>query len=182
MASDHYAVLGVSRQAEPDEIRDAYWAIARVNHPDRTGNDPAKNELFKLATEAFKILSDPEARSQYDFGFNPITSVQDLFSRHRAGRNVMDIMLPSAPAVPQRGVDVAFIVNASLESLSKGGSVTIAIRSAEGKAQEMQLMLPEQAHRRPWCRLRKLGGLGRNLADNGDLWVLLASAIKPKAR
>jgi len=173
MAQDHYAVLGVSRQATPEELRNAYRAIARVAHPDRS-QDPKSQDMFKRATEAYKILSDPEKRKAYDTGFNPVTSVQDLFSRHAAGRNVLDIMLPSAPAVPQRGVDVAQIVPILPDMLERGGTITVKINAPDGTVQDVRLTLPEQAKSRTWCRLRQLGGIGRNFASHGDLWIMIA--------
>jgi curved DNA-binding protein len=60
--TDHYITLGVSKQANADEIKKAYRKLASQHHPDK-GGDTAK---FQQIEEAYRTLSDPEARSQYD--------------------------------------------------------------------------------------------------------------------
>jgi molecular chaperone DnaJ len=63
---DYYEVLGVSREAEADEIRKAYRQAALKHHPDRNPGDASAEAKFKEATEAYSILSDGEKRSAYD--------------------------------------------------------------------------------------------------------------------
>jgi len=63
MSKDYYQVLGISRQASPDEIKKAYYNLAHKYHPDKGGGDEKK---FKEINEAYQVLSDKEKRSQYD--------------------------------------------------------------------------------------------------------------------
>ncbi len=63
---DYYEVLGVSREATPDEIKKAYRKLAFKYHPDRNQDSPEAGEKFKEAAEAYEVLSDTERRAQYD--------------------------------------------------------------------------------------------------------------------
>jgi molecular chaperone DnaJ len=99
--TDHYEVLGVSRDASADEIKKAFRGRARDVHPDTSDHADAE-ERFKRLNEAYEVLSDPEKRAMYDrfgtadprqagyggggysggFGdfFGGTTGVEDLFS------------------------------------------------------------------------------------------------------
>ena len=63
---DYYEVLGVKRDAKPEEIKKAYRRLARKHHPDVNPGDKASEERFKQTTEAHDVLSDPKKRKVYD--------------------------------------------------------------------------------------------------------------------
>lgn len=65
---DYYAVLGVDREASPQEIRKRFMALARQRHPDRfQGEEKQSAESeFQGLTEAFNVLSSPERRRRHD--------------------------------------------------------------------------------------------------------------------
>ncbi|MFY9331002.1 MAG: molecular chaperone DnaJ [Candidatus Nanopelagicales bacterium] len=71
MATDYYALLGIGRDAEPDEVKRAYRKLARELHPD-VNPDPETHEKFKDVTAAYEVLSDPEKRQMYDLGGDPL--------------------------------------------------------------------------------------------------------------
>ncbi len=66
MASrDYYDILGVKRNASPDELKAAFRNLARKYHPD-VNKEPDAEEKFKEMNEAYAVLSDPEKRAAYD--------------------------------------------------------------------------------------------------------------------
>ena len=67
---DYYAILGVSRDAKPPEIRKAYRRLARKYHPDVNPGNKTAEEKFKELSQAYEILGDEKKRQVYDqYGF-----------------------------------------------------------------------------------------------------------------
>lgn len=63
---DYYEVLDVQRDCSDQELKTAYRRLAMQYHPDRNPNNPAAEEKFKQASEAYQVLSDPQKRAAYD--------------------------------------------------------------------------------------------------------------------
>lgn len=63
MSKDYYKILGVEKNASPDEIKKAFKKLAMQHHPDRPGGDEAK---FKEVNEVYQVLSDQSKRQRYD--------------------------------------------------------------------------------------------------------------------
>jgi curved DNA-binding protein len=82
--TDYYQLLGVSRDAAPDQVKKAYRKLAQKYHPDKAKGDKKQaEEKFKQISEAYAVLSDPEKRREYDqFGsqvFRQKFSQEDIF-------------------------------------------------------------------------------------------------------
>ena len=79
---DYYDILGVSKKANEDQIKNAYRKLALKYHPDRN-KAPDAEEKFKEISEAYAVLSDQEKRRQYDLfghaGIGQRYSQEDLF-------------------------------------------------------------------------------------------------------
>jgi hypothetical protein len=62
----YYDVLDLDRDAAPEEIKQAYYKLAREHHPDVASKDPEIARRFALISEAYRALSDRQRRHQYD--------------------------------------------------------------------------------------------------------------------
>ncbi|MHC1708236.1 MAG: molecular chaperone DnaJ [Bacteroidales bacterium] len=89
---DYYEILGVSKNATPEEIKKAYRQMALKFHPDKNPGNKEAEEHFKEAAEAYEILSNPEKKARYDQfghaglgggsqGFGGGMSMEDIFSQ-----------------------------------------------------------------------------------------------------
>ena len=78
MPKDYYSILGVSKDATPEEMKRAFRTLARESHPDANPDDPTAEARFREVAEAYEVLSDPEKRRAYDRGES--LDFGDLFS------------------------------------------------------------------------------------------------------
>ncbi len=141
---DHYATLGVAKDAKAADIKKAYRTLARDLHPD---TNPAGEERFKSVSEAYDVLSDDVKRREYDeqralFGSGPrgggggtAFDLGDLFGRAgRAGGagGVGDVFGglfgggARAGTRPRRGADIEAAVTLCFLDALRG--VTVPLR------------------------------------------------------
>lgn len=133
MSKDYYKILGVEKNASQDDIKRAYKKLAKQFHPD-VNKDSGASEKFKEINEAAAVLGNAEKRSQYDqfgtadgnfgqgFGFDPRNSgfdFDDIFDNIFAGFGFDSGRRRSAQ---QRGRDLAYELEVSLEEVAKGSS------------------------------------------------------------
>ncbi len=133
---DYYEVLGVSREASEAEIKKSYRRLARSHHPDANPGDHEAEDRFKELTEAYEVLSNPEARRAYDTyghqvprggagtypgGGEPFGGFEDIFEAFFGDRfGGGSFFGTSAPQGPARGSDAEVEVEVSLREAAFG--------------------------------------------------------------
>lgn len=134
MDKNYYEILGVDRSASTEEIKKAFRRVARETHPDANPDDPESEARFKLAAEAYEVLSDPERRRRYDRG--DTIDLSDLFR----GAGGLDDLLRSVfgdtgffsggPRRTTRGRDVLVRAQVTLEEAAFGTDATVEYPAA----------------------------------------------------
>lgn len=142
---DYYEVLGVQREASEKEIKSAYRKLAMKYHPDRSDASDAE-ERFKEISEAYAVLSDKDKRKQYDqfghAGINSQYSQEDLFRGVNfedllrgfgfgGGDSIFDMFFGGRSRGPERGRDLRYDLNLSLEQAAAGLDTTIDVPRTE---------------------------------------------------
>ena len=113
--SDYYQVLGVEKNANPKEIKEAFRKLAFQYHPDRNKGNPSALERMKEINEAYAVLADPRKRGDYDrlqeqygpYGYDRFKrsySEQDIFR----GSDIHQIFEEMARAFGLRSFDEVF--------------------------------------------------------------------------
>jgi molecular chaperone DnaJ len=134
---DFYDVLGVSRNATPDDLKRAYRRLAMQYHPDRN-KEPGAEAKFKQASEAYEVLSDPQKREMYDryghaatdagargfegFGFGGLGDIFDAFFGGQGARTQRG---------PSRGADTRRSITIKFEDAVFGVEREIEVQTAE---------------------------------------------------
>ena len=133
---DYYEVLGVGKNADSKDIKQAYRRVAMKYHPDRNPEGADAPDRFKEASEAYEILSDREKRNAYDqfghAGVNPQVGRNGGFSGNFSdifGDVFGDIFGSGGRqrGGPQRGSDLRYTLEISLEDAVRGAAVKIRV-------------------------------------------------------
>lgn len=143
--SDFYALLGVRRDAGPDDIKRAYRKLAMEFHPDRNPAPDAEAK-FKEIAEAYEVLSDPDQRAAYDrygeaglkggaggFHHVDLSEALNIFMRDFGGLGGFESLFGGGRSQTEsrRGQDVRVAVKISLQEVATGAKRTIKLKALE---------------------------------------------------
>jgi len=139
---DYYEVLGVGRNAGPEEIKKVFRKLARRYHPDANQGDKNCEEKFKELAEAYEVLSDPEKRANYDrFGHAGINGQGSGFGEGFGGfdgfgsfGDIFDIFFGGGTRTrrgPQRGADIRINLDISFKEAAFGAEKDIRVPRTE---------------------------------------------------
>jgi molecular chaperone DnaJ len=150
---DYYEVLGVERGAGEEDIKKAYRKLAIKYHPDKNPGDKAAEEKFKELGEAYEVLSDAQKRAAYDRyghaafdarsragasawgggGFHdPFEIFREVFGG--AGESIFESFFGverDDPTRPQRGGDLRYDMELTLEEAARGCEREVHLRRME---------------------------------------------------
>jgi curved DNA-binding protein len=203
---DYYAVLGVPRDADLDQIKKAYRKLARQFHPD-VSKEPNAEAKFKEAGEAYATLKDAEKRAAYDqLGKQPIgeefspppqwrqefgggnygnangasfedIDLSDLFAAMGRGR-AGDPRSAQREAMPMHGRDYENTVHIKLEDAHRGTKMNLELADEKG-SRTLEVTIPAGVRAGQKLRLRGKGGKGRNGGADGDIYLHIALLPHP---
>lgn len=150
---DYYEVLGIQKGATEEEIKKAYRKLAVKYHPDKNAGDKTAEEKFKELGEAYEVLSDPQKRPAYDqYGhaaFDPRSRGYagagrggnfhdpfDIFREVFGGSSIFEDLFGGAeqrrdPSSPQRGSDLRYDMEITLEEAALGCEKEITVKKLE---------------------------------------------------
>ncbi len=209
-AKDYYAVLGLKRTANADDIKRTYRKLARKYHPDVSKEADAE-ERFKSIAEAYEVLGDADARSAYDaaarrpqgrqksgpppgwddsheFGggkdFQGSAFFDELFRRQAAGERV--------PRARQGlgGGDQHAKARIDLEDSYRGGTRMLLLSVPQSDAQglvtmrerQLEVRIPKGIRDGQHLRLAGQGDPGLGSGAAGDLYLEINIAPDPHFR
>lgn len=180
---DYYAILGVSKNASPDEIKKAFRSLARKYHPDKKGGDEKK---FKEISEAYSVLSEPKKKQQYDMtgstngaGFSGFNQQNADFSGFQfdfsGGSNPFEDIFSQFGFI-QKGKDIQQTISISLKEAVFGAQKEITIPYRHKKPEKKTISIPQGTYHGTQFQIRGAGepSIKNPKAPPGNLYLTIA--------
>ena len=170
---NHYETLGIDKNATPEEVKRAYRKLASKHHPDK-GGDTAQ---FQKIEEAYRVLSDPQKRAEYD---NPVQQMgPNHFHFNFGNGNVEDIFAQFGfdmfgrrqAAQPRRNKDLRSEIFVTLRDTLSDQTKTLSIKTTNGHRQNIDIVIPKGITS---GTVMKYPGMGDTMFENlprGDLYI-----------
>ncbi|MHB1921671.1 MAG: DnaJ domain-containing protein, partial [Chitinophagaceae bacterium] len=190
---DYYQILGLNKNASPEEIKKAYRKLARKHHPDLNPNDSQAKQLFQQINEANEVLSDPEKRKKYDqYGEDWKHGEEYEKARQAGGSQAYGQSNPFAGAAGGQGDFSDFFESMFGGSASGQRSRSVKFRGADYQSElhltlkdaftthqqnltvngkNLRITVPAGIEHGQVIKLKGHGGPGVNGGPDGDLYI-----------
>src|SRR5687768_1101749 len=200
---DYYKILGVSKQASAEEIKNAYRKLARKHHPDLNPNDKEAHKKFQQINEANEVLSDPEKRKKYDQYGKDWKHAEEFEKAEKGGQfrgqstgyshrgdagsfsegdfsDFFESLFGSerrsrGAQVKFRGQDYNAELHLTLEEAFHSHQQTLNIND-----KKVRITIPAGVEHGQVIKLKGHGGPGINGGPNGDLYITFIIADHPR--
>jgi curved DNA-binding protein len=156
MNQNYYKILGLSKNATPEEIKSAYRKMALQYHPDKNSDKDA-TKTFQAINEAHEVLSDPKKRRAYDALGSHWKSFEEADWSSDDDSDETD---------PVPGFDYIVDVKLSILHGAKGHT-----RTVKAMGREVRITIPPGVNQWHQLIFKGCGGFGSNGGPNGDLRV-----------
>lgn len=178
---DYYEILGIARTASAEEIKKAYRQAALKHHPDKNSGDVEAEKKFKLAAEAYEILSDPAKKMQFDetgttgrvaantFVYPDVNDIFNAFFNQKSiyigepGEHIVEsVIVTLEQVVAGCDVDLKILKNIVCNSCNGAGGPTTSCHLCKGAGKTIVSGANMQVIRTcPSC-----GGRGKSLREH----------------
>jgi molecular chaperone DnaJ len=205
LEKDYYGALGIDKGASDKDIKRAYRKLAQTYHPDNNPDDPEAEARFKEVSEAYRVLSDPEERAQYDQAreafsrgayvggpgggggrgtqYVHVDDLGDLGEAFGGGLfgglgDLFDFGGGRRARRPTTGPDLEADITLSFHEAIQGATKTLTVDRPDGR-RSVTAKIPAGIDDGGRIRLRGKGGPGRGGGEPGDLFVRVHTGRHP---
>jgi len=206
-AKDYYKILGVGRNADDKEIKQAYRRLARKLHPDVNPDDKKAEERFKDVSEAYEVLSDKKKRAQYDrfghlgegwehghahpggepggFTWHTVRDADfDLGGSRGDLGDVFEMFFgagrgPGPRGRAPRGRDIEYEVELDLREAFAGTTRQVTLAGPNGSRKRLDVKIPPGVDTGSRVRMAGEGGPGPGGGPAGDLFLITKVKADP---
>ena len=187
---DYYKILGLeNNKVNASEIKSAYREQAKKYHPDINSESSFSEERFKDINEAYKVLSDANARRKYDRMWNSrigykkkneeskreegslFSNFFNMFFGSLSNENDEKTENKRKSKIPKKGENIETEVEVSIEEAFYGADKKISLRTLNGKMKTFTVKIPVGIRNGEKIRLLGQGKKGENGGSNGDLFI-----------
>lgn len=187
---DYYKILGLdNNKVSGSEIKSAYREQAKKYHPDINSESSFSEERFKDINEAYKVLSDINARKKYDRMWNSrigykkkneeskreegslFSNFFNMFFGNMNETSEKRKVTKKNAKVPKKGENIETEIEVSIEEAFYGADKKVSLRTLNGKMKTFTIKVPVGIRNGEKIRLLGQGKKGENGGNNGDLFI-----------